>query len=310
MLTTHARAAALVLAVLLAVPLTGFSRADPEPTCTRDETTGRCLVEAPPATTRTDPPQQVAAGGGPSGGSSAPQPCVNFMGEVKPCTDGDSWWSNELNCYISESTHDYPRSHPLWEGNTTGAIYDCYNPDIVSGMRMGTFWSQDPPAGPAAAPNPETLARQALAAMNLRAPRIGIAPKDEPGSVGLVGLPVWMWVADPGDRTWGPTTASASAGGHTVTATATVGKVVWTMGDGTKVTCTTKGTAYTTSLGVRSSPDCGHQYSAMGEYTVTATAYWTVAWSGMGRTGEIALDLERSTTVQIGEAQAVKNTQG
>jgi hypothetical protein len=44
----------------------------------------------------------------------------------------------------------------------------------------------------------------------------------------------------------------------------------------------------------------------MGEYTVTATAHWTVAWSGMGQSGEIPMTLDRSTTIRIGEAQAVK----
>lgn len=306
MLTLRSRVGALALSVLVVLPLAGFSLTG-EPECEKyDEASGECLVTVPaPAPSDPPPGDTTDPAPGDGGGGGAAEPCVNFLDEVKPCTDGDSWWSNELNCYISETMYDFPKGHPIWEGNTTGAIYDCYDPDII-GTRMGTFWSQNPPAGPAAPPDPRVLAQEALAKMNLRAPKIGIAPKDEAGSVGLVGLPVWMWVADAGARTWGPNTTSASAGGHTVTATGTVDKVVWTMGDGNKVTCTAKGTPFTPDLGVRKSPDCGHTYSTMGEYTVTATAHWTVAWSGMGQSGEIPMTLDRSTTIRIGEAQAVK----
>ena len=59
--------------------------------------------------------------------------------------------------------------------------------------------------------------------MNLRPISIGIVPEDRPGSVGLVGMPVWLWAASPGPaQSWGPITRSASAGGVTVTATAKV----------------------------------------------------------------------------------------
>lgn len=316
MLTLRSRMAAFVLAVLVVLPLAGFSLSGQPDCAKRDDATGVCLIEVPADPPPTDPPSQDQPGDEPGGGggSTTPQKCEDFNGKVMPCTvtnpywstEGSAYWSNELDCYISPSSNDWPKSHPIWEGHTTGAVYDCFSPWIPRGHKIFPMWSQNPPAGPAAPPDPRVLAREALAKMNLRAPKIGIAPKDEAGSVGLVGLPVWMWVADPGARTWGPNTKSASAGGHTVTATGTVDKVVWTMGDGNKVTCTAKGTPFTPDRGLRSSPDCGHKYSTMGEYTVTATAYWTVAWSGMGQSGEIPLTLDRSTTIRIGEAQAVK----
>ncbi|WP_460120339.1 hypothetical protein [Streptomyces phaeofaciens] len=40
----------------------------------------------------------------------------------------------------------------------------------------------------------------------------------------LVGMPMWMWV-NQSATTYGPNTASASAGGVTVTATAKVSKI-------------------------------------------------------------------------------------
>ena len=40
--------------------------------------------------------------------------------------------------------YDYPKSHPIWEGNTTGALYDCYNA-AIQGTRMGTSGSSSRP---------------------------------------------------------------------------------------------------------------------------------------------------------------------
>jgi hypothetical protein len=112
-----------------------------------------------------------------------------------------------------------------------------------------------------------------------------------PGSVGIVGLPTWMWVADPGQHTWGPITRTASSAGYGVTATAKVQRVVWAMGDGNTVTCTKRGTPYADSFGKRASPDCGYTYTRQGTYTVRATSYWRVIWAGIGQSGTIAAPL-------------------
>ncbi|WP_143204958.1 hypothetical protein [Streptomyces sp. CB02009] len=80
-------------------------------------------------------------------------------------------------------------------------------------------------------------------------------------------------------------TASATAGGVTVTATAKVSSVRWDMGDGTVVTCAGPGTRYTPDRGRSMSPDCGHRYerTAAGKpgerYEGRAMATWTVEWS-------------------------------
>ena len=119
---------------------------------------------------------------------------------------------------------------------------------------MYTFWSATSPAGPAAPPDPRVLALQAIATMRLRAIGIGIVPEAQAGSIGIVGLPTWMWVADPGQHTWGPITRTASSAGYSVTATAKVQRVVWAMGDGNTVTCTKRGTPYADSFGKRAEP--------------------------------------------------------
>jgi hypothetical protein len=125
-------------------------------------------------------------------------------------------------------------------------------------------------------------------------------------------MPVWMWVESPDAHTYGPATATASAGGITVTATARVFAITWAMGDGTEVVCHTTGTPYQPADGQRRSPDCGHVYDtssanqASGSYTVTATSAWVVRWAGAGQTGTIRLNgLTRSAHITIGEAQVL-----
>jgi len=148
--------------------------------------------------------------------------------------------------------------------------------------------------------------------MGLAAIDIGIAPKSGPDSIGLVGMPVWMWAKNPGEHTVGPITASASAGGITISATAKLLHVTWDMGDGDTVVCTTAGTPYKASYGHQKSPDCGHVYTKSSvdqpghSYTVAATSDWVITWSGAGQAGTIRLGgLTRSTQITIGEAQVL-----
>ncbi len=141
--------------------------------------------------------------------------------------------------------------------------------------------------------------------MNLRAVTIGIVPEDRPGRVGIIGMPTWMWAVTPSAATLGPVTRSASAGGFTVTATAKVIKVVWSMGDGESVTCIGPGTPYADSYGKSSSPTCGHTYTRAGKYAVTARSFWTVTWAGVGQTGTIPLEFSRTTSITMGEVQVL-----
>jgi hypothetical protein len=141
--------------------------------------------------------------------------------------------------------------------------------------------------------------------MNLSAVRIGIVPEDLPGRVGVIGVPTWMWAVSPDAATWGPVTRSVSAGPWSVSATAKVDRVVWQMGDGSVVVCRSPGTPYEDRFGMRSSPDCGYTYSRQGVYTVRATSYWRVTWSGMGQSGVIPLELTRQTRITLGEVQVL-----
>jgi hypothetical protein len=237
--------------------------------------------------------------------TSVDRKCISkTTGEDLPCRQGRSWWSNGWNCYVEVADPQPPKSDSSWLGHTAGTIYACYDPGLV-GTRMTYRWSAVSPAGPAAPPDPRVLARRAVALMGLRAIRIGIVPEDRPGAVGIIGLPTWMWVEGPGQSSWGPISRTASAGGYSVTATGSVERVVWRMGDGSTVVCRTPGTAYADSFGKRSSPDCGHTYTRQGTYTVRATSYWVVRWSGMGQSGSIPLSFTQTTVITMGEVQVL-----
>lgn len=198
-----------------------------------------------------------------------------------------------------------------WEGHEPGdgAVYEqrCIfdNNDAFANVRM--IWAADPPQ---AQVDPAIVAQRAVDKMLLRGPEIGITPK--PGGKGVVGMPVYMWT-EKSAETYGPNTASASAGGVTVTATAKVSKIVWTMGDGKTVTCTTAGTPYKAEYGKKPSPDCGHRYNTpssttgTGKFHVTATSTWTIDWqvNGGGQTGQLTEIRDSDVDITVAEVQVL-----
>lgn len=313
----------LTLAVFAAALTSGLivlasPRASADTVCSRtDPATGICLiwVEVPenpgnPGSPDDDGPKDTGSGAA-CYWDGTPQNIFDPPPGPTPCTTEYGYWSNGWNCYISPLNPQPPAGDPSWQGHEPGdgAVYMCYQPQAHLLIHI---WSADPPPNSGAGPTPREVAQLAIKDMKLTAINIGIAPKAEDGSVGLVGMPVWMWAAEPGELTWGPITASASAGGITVTATARVHKVTWDMGEGTKVTCTTPGTPYKAAFGNKKSPDCGHVYTASSSskpdhrFTVTATSDWIVEWEGAGQTGTIRLNgLVREAQIAIGEAQVL-----
>ena len=147
--------------------------------------------------------------------------------------------------------------------------------------------------------SPAQTARSLLARVQLQPIEIGLVPKG-PDAVGLVGLPVWLWVEDPSRTTWGP--ATISAGG--VTLTAEVQSVTWDMGDGTTVKCG-PGTAWRSGTDGAPSPTCGHTYSKQGRYAIRASSHWMARWSGYGQSGTIPVTLSTSMRLDVGEIQVI-----
>lgn len=148
----------------------------------------------------------------------------------------------------------------------------------------------------------------AMAKIRLPAPDMGSAPCAEADCKGTVGVPVWFWLEG---NQWRTYSASASAGGLDVSVTAKPSKVVWDLGDGQSVTCTSAGTAYDTSKGWASSPDCGVPggYTQAGDYTVTASITYDVTFGG-DASGTTTLTRTSTSDVTVGEYQSVVSSHG
>jgi len=295
-----------------AMPFAVAAPVDCGPGSVWDEGEGRCVISVsvpsePGSPGSSGQPATLASGGGKS--VPAEPTCVDSLdGSEVPCTKDGGWhWVQGWNTYARVQDPQPEKSDAVWEGNTDGAIYEI-GQLVGSGFGLGVGpsiprWSAAPPW--LEVPDPRVLAQQAVEAMDLQAITIGIIPEDIPGSAGLLGLPTWMWAQTPTDNTTGPITRSASAGGYTVTATGRVEEVAWDMGDGTTVTCAGPGQPYEDVYMDSDSPSCGHRYQQQGDHAVTATSYWSVDWSGMGQSGTIALQLQESTTITMGEAQVL-----
>ncbi|MGW2016840.1 ATP/GTP-binding protein [Streptomyces sp. NPDC001927] len=265
---------------------------------------------------------QLAYADGPNSGASGCQKfvCVEVEVPGKPAgkpggsvggqaggSSGSA--SNEPVCTYKKLEPQPAPESILWEGHAPGdgAVYQRECNGGHEGATIGTIWASTVP-GPTIG-DPAVLAQRALDKMLLRGPEIGITP--EPGGEGVVGMPVYLWT-ERGPETFGPNTASASAGGVTVVATANVLKIVWTMGDGKSVTCTTPGTPYKAEYGKRPSPDCGHRYSTpsstttSGKFHVTATSTWTIDWTASsGQTGQLTEVRTSSVDVTVAEVQVL-----
>lgn len=290
---------------------TGAAVADTECQLT-DPQTGTCVISVEVENKNPDPeePRDTGAGSkcywdGTKQKVTSPAP-----GEVS-CKTENGYWSNPNQCYIQEIKPAPPAGDQSWEGHEPGdgGVYSCYQPQTGIDAMM---WADDAPPNAGAGPTPRQVAQLAIDSMNLRAIDIGIAPEPGPDSVGVVGMPVWMWAQNPDSTSFGPSTASASAGGITVSATGRVYKVTWLMGDGSSVACRTPGTPYDESFGQRPSPDCGYTYATSsspeqsGRFTVTAISDWIVEWTGAGQTGVIRLNgLRRSVDIAVGEGQVL-----
>ena len=274
----------LVAALVLAGPVPAQAGAG----CTRsDPRTGSCSVGGSAGG------GGQGSGGGQGGGGS--RGCW-YGGAQVPCSSADGPWNGAHQCYMAASEGPVGALAPAgWKW------YRCIPPGASASSMVPLLLL---PPGAESPPDPAQVAQQLVAELGFRAPGLGMAPEDRPGSMGAVGAPVWMWVPDPGPATTGPASKSTTVAGYTVSLTATWNGVEYAMGDGTTVRCGL-GSRYDPRLGVAPSPTCGHRYERQGTYTVTATSRWTVRWTGIGQSGTIPLSFTRTRQLDVGEVQVV-----
>lgn len=197
---------------------------------------------------------------------------------------------------ISGATKSKPKEEPTVPGGPPAQHWVKITCRTGSGG-LDSVWAPASATGDAPGTvSPAVIAQSLLASMQLKPVSIGMAPPTR----SYVGIPVWMWADDPGRLDYGP--ATISAGG--VSLTAKVTKVVWSMGDGTSVTCQ-KGSVWTRAAGGGKSPTCGHTYAKQGRLRVTATSYWVATWTGYGQSGTIPFTLQSSRQLEVGEIQVI-----
>lgn len=314
-------AAVLALLVTVFVTVPGLSAGAIE--CPPGTTPGTsngfevCVKDTTPTTP--DPGEDDDDSSGPSG----PRVCkVPAQGDGLPefpidCVTEAGTWNDARQCYEQLVDPQPPKDDPIWDGHDEGYIVNCTPSEewcnevaIPNGtgpaacLAQTDGWQENLPG--VAPVDPEELAREAFASLPIDPIDIGIVPEDEPGRVGLVGMPTWMWAQAPARNQTGPLSASASDQGLTVTLDARVDKVVWDMGDGRTVTCAGAGTPYQDTYGKKESPDCGYVYTRQGEYQVTATTYWVADWTGGGQSGQLTNEFTTpAATITVGELQVL-----
>lgn len=137
-------------------------------------------------------------------------------------------------------------------------------------------------------------------------PNIGPSPDINRWHMAVVGYPMWLWAEGNLD----PAPVAKTVSGLTVSLDAHMTKVVYDLGDGSTLTCK-KGTKWRKGAvpSGTPSPNCGHTYTKPslpeGKYTITATTYWSVDWSAGGDSGTIPFTQTASTTLPVGELQAL-----
>lgn len=295
---TAGPALALALLVAAAVP----SPAADGNACTAEQRLQPgSRVTCTATSTTVDPGRPGLDSGDPSTGAA---PACTFQGRQIPCSTEHGWWYADRGCWVTPLDRT-TAAEVEWLDRAADPHW-CTTP---GGARSIVGVPKGSPGGGVPAVHPRVVAQQAVDAMELRPIRIGLTPPAGSSALTLVGIPTWMWVDQPDPASYGPTTATASAGDVTVTARAKVAGVTWDMGDGTRVECGA-GSPYAPAFAATSSPTCGHRYQAPGTYTVRATSHWVVDWAGGGSSGRITLALDSTASVTVAEAFGLVTGQG
>lgn len=320
-------AVVLLCAGLIAAVEPSRAWADPAGSCIWNGVSYDCIT---PITSPGSPAKTAPSSGALTPGSKT---CA-LDGKTVPCTNKFGALSDSTDCTGYVRLAPTQASPPSGELEGSGAWYKCTltcvaleDPDgdsCAAGIGAFGYWSATPPPG-VQQYTPAQAAAALARSFRLTPITIGMAPArkthhdDPPGTQPYrrtwVGVPVWLWVANPKPLTYGPYTQTATLGGVTVTARATVTQVDWTSGDGNHAACAA-GTPFDPSTwaddAAADSPTCGFRFERTsteqpdGVWNVTATSHWTVSWVGGGQTGTIQLtNLTATTPVQVGELQSV-----
>lgn len=137
-------------------------------------------------------------------------------------------------------------------------------------------------------------------------PMVGPPPDLNRWQMAAVGYPLWLWA----EGNLAPAPVSSTVAGLRVSLDAAMTGISYDLGDGTTISCG-RGTKWRRGAvpAGTPSPDCGHVYTKpslpKGDYTITATTHWSVAWTAGGQAGSIPFTQTASTTLPVGELQVL-----
>jgi hypothetical protein len=241
----------------------------------------------------TDPgePGQPGDPGDPGDGGQVPAGCYKSDGTQVPCQTGDGTWWSGSQCYAAP--YDAPPGTAAWQGHTDGSLWQCTSCTSVATTTIScnvqiisTAPGQEP--GP---PTPEELASTALGLMPLAQADIHTAPTSPAAT--YVGVENWLWVPN---AQWATLSKSVSAGGTTVTVTASPTQILWNLGP-TSLTCYGPGKPWVQGMTDAASTNCGFTYPKSSErepnrrFSITAIIRYQVAWSCTGTCAATGGDL-------------------
>ncbi len=221
------------------------------------------------------------------------------------------WRTSGLPCQVVEASPPPAVGSAVWEGHTASEgriVQRMCNPgggqqQIAAGGPYfegnGTPPPQQPvaPGNPAAPPppppiNPQVLAQQAMAQLQIPAPDIRFGPDPD-----RIAVNFWtsLWVANATP----PPPKTITAGQVSVTATVKLTSVSWAPGEVDpangqgvgSMECASAGTAPTAGADPQVQPACGYKYhwrslpsrtSGSGTWQLQASATWTMTWTATG----------------------------
>src|SRR5664279_5306462 len=152
---------------------------------------------------------------------------------------------------------------------------------------------------------------QAIGQLQIPKPGINLGP--DPDRI-AVNFYAWLWLDSAP-----PVSSTVALRGVSVTATATLSSVDWSMGEPLSldgggigsVTCQGPGVAPSANADFSEPPPCGYMFkyrslqertNGVGKWPVAATATWSVSWTAStGQTGADSLSASSTTSVEVGE---------
>lgn len=193
------------------------------------------------------------------------------------------------------STYVSPSGSPLSTGAQKGGWYytPCAEELGIPTSQIGPL-AFLPDSTVASAKPALSIALEARRELVLSVPSMLSSPGPEADVPKVVNVPTWAWIDKAG---WTTVTATASAPGVSVTATASPEYVGWLWGDGSSSECRGPGTPYVRGVSdpAAASPDCGHTYTQTSKrgpglrFPVTATVHWRITWRATtGQSGQFS----------------------